>query len=425
MSTSIEEPAIPCWLCQYCEKVTRQLTAVIKDGVYHYFRVKHYPNTQAFIDGILERRCRLCAVLSRGIAERHGLRTVERVLEKLDEYHDKADRPLLMEMTTNSWIFSADGDPEQFRQPAKLENDSVTLSYDKGDGKSEDISYVTLRYDKRVLSSENQSEFERGVPFESLSRVAQDAATVCRGVSMRYLWIDAMCIMQGPDGDFHQEAARMEEVYANALFTICAGASADTTQPFLAYRDPLWWNQCHLIEDDSGESYGYISADYCENMDDVPGSFNLDSRGWCFQEQFLSPRSVYFGSKSVHWVCREATVCDRYPDFKGLGGSKDHYEIDRGSFKQLYKRVVSLGDDISELETGFDFWGVWMEIMQKYSSMQLRYQSDKLLALAGVASIVQRKFNARASFGLWLEVLHKELLILATDAIHPYDSQVV
>jgi hypothetical protein len=72
-------------------------------------------------------------------------------------------------------------------------------------------------------------------------------------MSVRYLWIDAVCVIQGPDGDFQQEAARMEDVYANALFTIASAASKDTTQPFLVPRDPLWWTDCHLVDGDIGE----------------------------------------------------------------------------------------------------------------------------------------------------------------------------
>jgi hypothetical protein len=69
MSTGIDEPAAPYWLCQYCEPVTSQLAAVIKKSDKHHFRVEHYPNMQAFVDGILERRCHLCAVFARVLLE--------------------------------------------------------------------------------------------------------------------------------------------------------------------------------------------------------------------------------------------------------------------------------------------------------------------------------------------------------------------
>jgi len=471
---------------------------VLKKGVKHQLQVEHCPNMQAFIDGILEQRCHLCAVFVGGVADWYQLRTVENVVEKLDEYHDRADGPLFIDVLINFHHSSIDGDPEQYSVPSPLETDYICLGLSEDDSSSGLVSSVRVKYHKRgtskrdvspellsaftgseqslafikrwlqichtehwkcrsiptrfaptrlldlgtqdtndirlvagstigrgsyaalsycwgsvpqlVLTSENQSELRRRIPFESLSTVARDAATVCRGMSIRYLWIDAMCIMQGPGGDFHQEAAHMDEVYANALFTICAGASANTTQPFLVRRDPLWWTQCHLI-DESGESLGYISADYCEFGNDVPGKFNLDSRGWCFQEQFLSPRSIYFGPKDIHWICREGTVCDRYPDFEGCRGTKDHKGSRWQSPKQLYEGVVSLGNkSISEPGTWVDWYKIWRIIREDYSRKQLRYQSDKLLALAGVASIIQRKFNATSSFGLWLEFFLDELL---------------
>jgi hypothetical protein len=484
MSAAIEKPAMPYWLCQYCEVVTRQLIAIIKKGVKHDFMVDHYPNLQALIDGILERRCHLCAVFIGGIAALHGLRTIERVLEKLDEYHDKATRPLLMNVSVtfgddlnrgdptclglNKWNPIAEpvsilklrhnkrGTDKRYMLPELLsaftgsdqsfalikrwlricstehpeccinsKQFKPTRLLDLGTRDADEIKliagsttghapYAALSYcwgtvPQLKLSSKNHSEFERRIPFESLSRVAQDATTVCRAMSVRYLWIDAICIMQGSDGDFHQEAARMEGVYASALFTICAGASADTTQPFLSHRDPLGSTQCHLI-DEKGESLGYMCANYCDRDNDVPGKFDLDSRGWCFQELFLSPRSIYFGPKGVHWMCREGTVCDRYPGFERLGGIKNHWSLDRESPKQLYKKVVSLGHDISEPETNLELCTVWKDIRGDYSLKQLSYQSDKLLALAGVASVLQKKFNVRASFGLWLEVFHQELL---------------
>jgi hypothetical protein len=259
-----------------------------------------------------------------------------------------------------------------------------------------------------VLSPENHSEFKIRIPIESLSKVAQDAITVCRALSVRYLWIDAICIMQGPDGDFHQEAARMEDVYANALFTINAAASTDTTQPFLVRRNPLWWIDCQLMADDDGKYENYVEGNYyCKEDDHVPGMFPLDFRGWCFQEQFLSPRSIYFGARGIHWECRESIVCERHSDMEighEVSGPMD------SSRKALYTKLVSLNDNLSDPTTVFVLRELWRKIVRGYTATQLTHRSDKLLALAGVASMIEDKFNMRASFGLWLEMFLDELL---------------
>jgi hypothetical protein len=57
----------------------------------------------------------LCSICS-SIAGKHGLRTVERVLEKLDEYQDKADRSLLIDVPIG-FFFSAIPEPERYSQP--------------------------------------------------------------------------------------------------------------------------------------------------------------------------------------------------------------------------------------------------------------------------------------------------------------------
>ncbi|CAN9310981.1 unnamed protein product [Alternaria alternata] len=271
--------------------------------------------------------------------------------------------------------------------------------------------YVALSYcwgtvPQLMLLPERCSEFQTQISFESLSKVAQDATVVCRNMSVRYLWIDALCIIQGPDGDFQQEAARMEDVYANALFTITAAACTDTTQPFLLRRNPLSWIDCQIFDNESGEYSSYIEGNtYCDRDDNVPGVFALDSRGWCFQEQFLSPRSLYFGTKGVHWECRESLVCEHLPDM-----TVQHFEDGPNpSRKKLYTKLASL-DDLSDPATNYKLRETWGEIIQQYSETRLTHRSDKLVALAGIASIIESKFDMRSSFGLWLEMIIDELL---------------
>ena len=67
------------------------------------------------------------------------------------------------------------------------------------------------------------------------SHFAEDWAYHTSGVSPRYSFtiskhldntedvaVDALCIIQGPDGDWKDEAARMRDVYEGSLITIAA-----------------------------------------------------------------------------------------------------------------------------------------------------------------------------------------------------------
>jgi hypothetical protein len=55
-----------------------------------------------------------------------------------------------------------------------------------------------------------------------MAAVLVDAVELCRRLSIRYLWVDAVCIIQGSKEDWQREAALMGQVYANAFVTICS-----------------------------------------------------------------------------------------------------------------------------------------------------------------------------------------------------------
>ncbi|KAF1997438.1 HET-domain-containing protein [Amniculicola lignicola CBS 123094] len=54
----------------------------------------------------------------------------------------------------------------------------------------------------------------------------KDAIKFSRRLSIRHLWIDALCILQDSTDDWDREASAMAEVYANSHLTLAAtGAS--------------------------------------------------------------------------------------------------------------------------------------------------------------------------------------------------------
>lgn len=63
--------------------------------------------------------------------------------------------------------------------------------------------------------------------LKSLPQTIQDAVTVTRRLGFKYLWVDSMCIVQeGDEGnDYHEECAKMDQVYGNATITITASFS--------------------------------------------------------------------------------------------------------------------------------------------------------------------------------------------------------
>jgi hypothetical protein len=77
------------------------------------------------------------------------------------------------------------------------------------------------------------------LPFDRTTNVVHDAVKVAQALRVRYLRIDALCIMQDDMEDWARESRVMGPVYANAYATICVLASSSCLEGFLTRHDPV------------------------------------------------------------------------------------------------------------------------------------------------------------------------------------------
>ncbi|ORY07148.1 heterokaryon incompatibility protein-domain-containing protein [Clohesyomyces aquaticus] len=76
----------------------------------------------------------------------------------------------------------------------------------------------------RTLKSNFDSHLE-GIGMETLPKTFQQAVQVERELSLRYIWIDSLCIIQGDSSDWEREAVIMGGVYEGVEVTISATGS--------------------------------------------------------------------------------------------------------------------------------------------------------------------------------------------------------
>jgi len=99
----------------------------------------------------------------------------------------------------------------------------------------------------KTLTCNKKNHIEQGVPVSSLPKTVQDAVAVCRGLGLRYLWVDALCIIQDDKADWKLEGEKMRAVYHSSRVTIAAHAAVSCKDGFLgpqAYGKPEW--QCEF-----------------------------------------------------------------------------------------------------------------------------------------------------------------------------------
>lgn len=139
-----------------------------------------------------------------------------------------------------------------------------------------------------------------------LPQTIKHAMSVVRLLGERYLWVDALCIVQDDDETRHALINNMSAVYANASLAIIAADGSNANEGIRGLRGISFprYNPC-LIELPGGISLNWPSS----------GGLGLspwNERGWTFQEYFFSRRRLIFVSDSVRWECARGCLWEEH-----------------------------------------------------------------------------------------------------------------
>ncbi|KAI2620888.1 HET-domain-containing protein [Hypomontagnella submonticulosa] len=264
------------------------------------------------------------------------------------------------------------------------------------ESKGEKAPYVTLSHCwggaiPSVTTETNMMARTKAMNIDHLPQNFKDAIQVTRALGMRYLWIDALCIVQDSAADWKREAGRMFSVYAGASVVISVLDAAASTLGFLKpNRVPL-----AVINDE------YAVQKVFPELDDYLIECPLNSRGWCMQERLLAPRLLHFGKEQMFWECRTEFKCE--DGRKSTGDSDGHVMAE---FMKIRKRMGVSSAQGAELE-----WNAWYQLLEEYTTRSFTVPTDKLPAVAGAAALFKStKPTATYVAGLWKEDIARGLL---------------
>ena len=310
----------------------------------------------------------------------------------------------------------------------------------------------------------NILEHRREIPHHYLPPTFKDAIKIARTLSIRYLWIDSLCIIQDDTHDWEREADLMSKVYMYSFINIAATASDSSTGGCFRERDgrTMLPTEVYIQMHDSGRDNDEKSAKvkyrvvlhkdlWTEKLADEP----LNQRCWILQERILSPRVLHFGHEQLFWECREFVACETY--HQGLPASlRNHPYInikrlqlgdepkddrwpakyvstasqDISNVKSLWDKFTSIFRPIVIHETtlyaGLNNTSVyqdWYSVVEFYSMGNLTFSNDKLIALSGIAQTIVAVESSKVGdgylAGLWQSSLPVSLL---WQPIHTYVS---
>jgi hypothetical protein len=249
----------------------------------------------------------------------------------------------------------------------------------------------------RLLNS-NFAAFRKQIRLRSLPKTFQDCMHVLRRLGGRYIWIDSLCIIQDNLQDWQDESSQMGEIYYHGICNIAATAAANGSDGLFFSRNPITIRpiQANIPSTSSSRRSKFIIIDDELWMRSVERS-PLCQRGWVYQERLLSPRTLHFGASQIYWECRTHSCCESYP--LGLDDV-----MRRGRMKEigwLKPLVPALYDDALL---------IWSRIVTSYSGCNLTYETDKLVAISGLAMRLSTRMGARYCAGLWERSLPIQLL---------------
>lgn len=108
-----------------------------------------------------------------------------------------------------------------------------------------------------TLTLGNLAQHQLGIRLKRLPLSVQDAVAMSRALSLRYLWVDALCISQDDPADWDRQCVDMHKIYGNAFVTLCAASSQSCRQGFLQPKPE------HRILMPSRSSFAPFSGQYC------------------------------------------------------------------------------------------------------------------------------------------------------------------
>lgn len=293
---------------------------------------------------------------------------------------------------------------------------------------SSDAKYFALSYvwgQVKMWDTLRSNHAQRLIPG-SLAEVhfpktIRDAMAVVHSLGERYLWVDAICLVQDDGEQMARDIPNMDIIYGHAFATVVAldghdaaaglpGVSPGTREPQKITSLTVSDNSPHLDDDPASENRVpiYLTA--------TPRPLYLalelsrwNSRGWVMQEQLLSRRCLYFSTECVYFQCARHTMSEggvnqditgsRTPGETSITDDDDFLERANSVNPLLDLQAIAVHDLPTHRRLSLSF-NAYTKLVSTYSQRNLTVKSDILNGLAGMISVMGGYFGSSTFHGL-------------------------
>ncbi|KAJ8579481.1 HET-domain-containing protein, partial [Rhizopogon salebrosus TDB-379] len=210
-----------------------------------------------------------------------------------------------------------------------------------------------------------------GLDASTLPGTISDSIQLVRQLGERYLWIDALCIVQDDYKDKAVQISLMEFIYSSSAFTIFAASCASARDPLPGVlpgtRDP----KQHIAK-----IQGLHLAVPLPVANEAVVSSVWNERGWTYQEVMLSRRRIFFTAHQVLFECR-LDVCSE-DIVSEPSNSSTMYSLATTGIGQVLRSSAPMNGRRDS------YMDLYIQVIKEYTQRSLTVESDIVDAVAAL-----------------------------------------
>jgi hypothetical protein len=96
------------------------------------------------------------------------------------------------------------------------------------------LSYCWGGHQSLFTTMTTAQEFTDGILISRIPKTIRDAIHTTYELGLRYLWVDALCIIQDDPEDVSREISKMAQIYQQACLTVSAACASSVKDGFLS-----------------------------------------------------------------------------------------------------------------------------------------------------------------------------------------------
>ncbi len=227
--------------------------------------------------------------------------------------------------------------------------------------------------------------------MQKLSQTIKDAIYCTKRLGIKFLWVDALCIMQDSDEGKAKEITDMRYIFENSRVTIVAANSSSASTRFLGDRPPPGPRFRIPFPCPDGRT-GTVSLRHKGRKAYYGASKEpINLRAWKLQETLLSRRVLFCASYTLQYQCQTPVLNLRNSLFSLAGQDRLPSYFFAPREPQLRLTPVRLLGVLNQ----------WASVLAAYTRRSMTNTEDKLIALAGIAEFFSNLLRTPYVAGLW------------------------